>query len=319
MIEDERRRWPVTTLLYAHPSFGAHEMPQGHPECAERYRVVAEALSAPEFEALSRRTPSEASVEMIERVHTERYFEALEMAAPSAELVRLDGDTFMGPSSLEAARRAAGAGCAAVDAIFAGEASNAFIAARPPGHHAMPERAMGFCLLSSAAIAARHARAVYGATRIAVVDFDVHHGNGTEAAFWYDADAFFASSHEFPQYPGTGRESDRGAFDNIFNAPLATGTGGDGFRRVWGERLLPALSDFRPDFVVISAGFDAHRADPLGGLLLVEEDFAAVTRDILAIAASACQGRVVSFLEGGYDLGALARSAAAHVKALMEA
>ncbi|HXI86289.1 MAG TPA: histone deacetylase family protein, partial [Parvularculaceae bacterium] len=186
-------------------------------------------------------------------------------------------------------------------------------------HHALPARAMGFCLFNSAAIAAMHARAVHGARRVAVVDFDVHHGNGTEAAFWEDENAFYASSHEHPQYPGTGRESDRGAFDNIVNAPLPTATDGEEFRRAWGERLLPALSDFGPDIVVVSAGFDAHRRDPVGGLLLTEEDFAWVSREIAAVAGTACAGRLVSLLEGGYDLDGLAASVAAHVGALMAA
>ncbi|MEQ8935678.1 MAG: histone deacetylase family protein, partial [Amphiplicatus sp.] len=195
----------------------------------------------------------------------------------------------------------------------------AFVAARPPGHHAEPARAMGFCLFNAAAVTALHARAAHGATRVAVVDFDVHHGNGTEAAFWHDENAFYASSHEWPQYPGTGRTSDRGASDNIVNAPLPTGTGGNAFRRAWGDTLLPALSDFDPDFLVISAGFDAHRADPLGGLQLTEDDFVWLTVALAAIARDKAEGRVVSLLEGGYDLAALGRSAAAHVKALMQA
>ena len=178
---------------------------------------------------------------------------------------------------------------------------------------------MGFCVFNAAAIAARHARAAHNAKRIAVVDFDVHHGNGTEAAFWHDEDAFFGSSHEWPQYPGTGRESDRGAFDNICNTPLATGVGGEEFRRAWGERLLPALSDFNPEMIIISAGFDAHQADPLGGLRLTEEDYAWVTTEIIGVARDKCAGRVVSLLEGGYDLTALGDSAAIHVKALMAA
>lgn len=309
----------MTTLLYSHPAFAAHETPPGHPECPGRHQAVETALAAEEFSGLARRAAPLAEAGQIERVHSARYRAAIEAAAPSAELVRLDPDTSMGPSSLEAALRAAGASCAAVDAIYAGDATNAFIAARPPGHHATPERAMGFCLFNNAAIAALHARAVCGAKRVAVVDFDVHHGNGTEAAFWHDENAFYASSHEHPQYPGTGRESDRGAFGNIVNAPLATGSGADAFRRAWAERILPALSDFAPDFIVISAGFDAHRSDPVGGLRLDEEDFAAVTRGILEVARDCCGGRAVSVLEGGYDLRALGRSVAAHVKALMDA
>lgn len=304
-------------LLYSHPAFARHEVPEGHPERPARIAAVEAALGAEEFVGLIRREAPPASAEMIERVHTARYRLALEEIAPQEGLVRLDPDTFMGPSSLEAALRAAGAGCAAVDAIFAGEATNAFIAARPPGHHATPERAMGFCLFNSAAIAALHARAVHGAKRIAVVDFDVHHGNGTEAALWHDEDAFFASSHEYPQYPGSGRDSDRGAFGNICNAPLPTGTGGDEFRRVWGERLLPAVAAFKPDFIAVSAGFDGHRADPVGGHLLSEADYAWVTTEIVGLARQACAGRLVSFLEGGYDLKALAASVAAHVRALI--
>ncbi|MEM9619348.1 MAG: histone deacetylase family protein [Pseudomonadota bacterium] len=308
----------MTTLLYTHPSFQRHEVPPGHVEHPGRYEAVEKALYADEFSDLERRVPPLVSVEDVDRVHSSTYRQVVEDNAPAQGLAQFDADTFLGPSSLEATRRAAGGAVAAVDALYAGEAKNAFIAARPPGHHAEPERAMGFCIFNGAAIAAIHARD-HGAKRVAVLDFDVHHGNGTEAAFWHDEDAFYASSHEWPQYPGTGRDSDRGAFDNIVNAPLATGTGSDAFRRAWGERLLPALSDFGPDFIVISAGFDAHAADPLGGLDLTEEDFAWVTREIAGVARDKAEGRLISVLEGGYDLPALAVSAAAHVKALMEA
>jgi acetoin utilization deacetylase AcuC-like enzyme len=309
----------VTTLLYVHEAFGRHETPVGHPERAERYAAIEKALLAPAFDALVRKGALPAQRAAIERVHRKEFVDALFAASPDDGMVRLDPDTTMGPHSLDAALRAAGAAIDAVDQIFAGAATNAFVAARPPGHHAPPDRAMGFCLFNTAAIAAMHARAMHGARRVAVVDFDVHHGNGTEDAFWHDETAFYASSHQWPQYPGTGRASDRGAFDNIANAPLATGAGGKEFRAAWGERLLPALADFQPDIVVISAGFDAHRADPLGGLQLVEDDFAWITREILAVARDACGARVVSVLEGGYDLAALARSAGAHVAGLMEA
>lgn len=308
----------MTTLLFEHDSFAAHETPPGHPERAGRYDAVRGALAAERFTALVRRTAPRAELAAIKRAHDAAYVDAIIGVAPEGGMVRLDPDTTMGPHSLDAALRAAGAGVAAVDAIYAGEATNAFVAARPPGHHAPADRAMGFCLFNSAAVAAFHARAAHGARRVAVVDFDVHHGNGTEAIFWNDEDAFYASSHEWPQYPGTGRASDRGAYDNVANGPLATGESGDAFRRAWGERLLPALSDFRPDFLVISAGFDAHRADPLGGLALIEADFDWVTRELLGVARTVCGGRVVSLLEGGYDLAALGRSAAAHVAALME-
>jgi acetoin utilization deacetylase AcuC-like enzyme len=309
----------MMTLLYEHDSFGEHETPAGHPERGERYEAVRAALADERFAGLVRRRAPRADRRAIARAHKGLYIDAIFDAAPEDGMVRLDPDTVMGPHSLDAALRAAGAGVAAVDAIYAGQAKNAFVAARPPGHHAPADRAMGFCLFNSAAIAALHTRAAHGATRVAVVDFDVHHGNGTEAIFWHDENAFYASSHEWPQYPGTGRVSDRGAFDNVANAPLSTGSGGDAFRRAWGETLLPALSDFAPDFLVISAGFDAHRADPLGGLALTEDDFDWVTRELLGLARAQFGGRVVSLLEGGYDLAALARSASAHVAALMEA
>lgn len=309
----------MTTLLFEHSSFGAHETPPGHPERSERYFAAQAALAAEPFGALVRRSPPRAGKEALLRVHKSAYVDAIFAAAPDDGLVRLDPDTTMGPHSLDATLRAAGGAVAAVDAIFADESSNAFILARPPGHHAPPARAMGFCLFNSAAIAAMHARAAHGAERIAVVDFDVHHGNGTEEAFWHDENAFYGSSHEWPQYPGTGRASDRGAFDNIVNAPLATGSGSDDFRRAWGERILPALSRFAPDIIVVSAGFDAHRADPIGGLRLTEADFEWVTKEIAGLAREACGGKVVSLLEGGYDLSALAASLAAHVRCLMEA
>ncbi len=309
----------MTTLLYEHPSFGAHETPPGHPERSARYEAIARALAAEEFSGLIRRDAPIGDAQAIKRVHAGPYFEIVGKKAPERGFVQFDPDTFMGPSSFEAASRAAGAAVAAVDAIYAGEAKNAFVAARPPGHHATPDRAMGFCFFNTAAVAALHARAVHGAKRVAVVDFDVHHGNGTEAAFWQDEDAFYASSHEFPQYPGTGRASDRGAFDNVANAPLPSGSGGSEFQRAWGKQLLPALADFGPDFIVVSAGFDAHRADPLGGLKLVEEDFAWITREILAVAGDKCGGRLVSALEGGYDLAALAASVSTHVRGLMAA
>jgi acetoin utilization deacetylase AcuC-like enzyme len=305
-------------ILYEHESFGLHETPRGHPERAERYAAVKRALAAAPFAGLERRAPPPAGRAALELAHRADYVDAIFSSAPAEGFIALDPDTMMGPHSLDAALRAVGGGIDAVDAIFNGAANAAFVAARPPGHHAPADRAMGFCLFNAAAIAALHARAAHGAARVAVVDFDVHHGNGTEAIFWRDEAAFYASSHEWPQYPGTGRETDRGAFDNIVNAPLPTGSGSDAFRRAWGERLLPALDRFDPDLIVISAGFDAHRADPIGGLALTEADFAWVTREIVGVARAHCRGRIVSLLEGGYDRAALAASAAAHVAALME-
>ena len=308
----------MTTLLYTHASFHRHEVPPGHVEHPGRYAAVEKALQADEFAELECRVPPMVAANDVDRVHSTAYRQGLESHMPREGLAQLDADTFLGPTSLEATSRAAGGAVAAVDALYAGEARNAFVAARPPGHHAEPERAMGFCLFNGAAIAAMHARD-HGAKRVAVLDFDVHHGNGTEAAFWHDENAFYGSSHEWPQYPGTGRDTDRGAFENIANAPLATGSGSQEFRRAWGEKLLPALSDFDPDFVVISAGFDAHAADPLGGLKLTEADFTWITGEIAGVAKDKAAGRLISILEGGYDLDALGASAHAHVKALMQA
>ena len=307
----------MTTLLYTHPVFHDHEVPPGHVERPGRYDAVEKALSADVFDDLVRHDAPRCKAHDIERAHPTRYREMIQENAPTQGLAQLDPDTFMGPSSLEAAERGVGGARAAVDAVYSGLGENAFVASRPPGHHAEPDRAMGFCLFNNVVIAARHARH-HGARRIAVIDFDVHHGNGTQSAFWDDEDAFFASSHEWPQYPGTGRESDRGAFDNIVNAPLPSGTQSADFQRVWGERLLPALSDFAPDFLVISAGFDAHSADPVGGLCLAADDFHWLTAALKGIAKTSASGRIVSVLEGGYDLDALGESAAAHVKALME-
>ena len=306
------------TLIYDHDAFGAHETPEGHPERQSRYGAVAAALQHETLADLPKRSPPQASEDQIARVHPEHFLEGVYASAPKSGLISLDMDTYLSPRSLDAVLRAAGGAADAVDQVFRGEARNAFVAARPPGHHAEPERAMGFCIFNSAAIAARHARAAHGAQKIAVVDFDVHHGNGTELAFWEDEDAFFGSSHEFPQYPGTGRETDRGGSFNVVNAPLANGADGDAFRRAWGERILPALSDFSPDVIIISAGFDAHRADPLGGLTLDESDFDWVTREIMGVARNVCDERVVSILEGGYDLSALKTSVRAHVAALSD-
>ena len=308
----------MTTLIYRHDIFGDHRTPEGHPERSGRYGAVAAAIEHPAFADLTRRAPPKASAEQVALVHPDSYVANIEASAPSQGMAALDADTFMSSATLEAAQRAAGGAAAAVDAVFAGEADNAFIAARPPGHHAEPNRAMGFCVFNSVAIGAMHARAVHGAQRVAVVDFDVHHGNGTELAFWDDEDAFFGSSHEFPQYPGTGRKTDRGASFNVVNAPLPNGADGEAFRRAWGEDILPALADFRPEIILISAGFDAHHADPLGGLTLTEADFAWVTREIQAVARQVCAGRVVSILEGGYDLAALQQCVVAHLAALAD-
>ncbi|MEL6364415.1 MAG: histone deacetylase family protein [Pseudomonadota bacterium] len=305
-------------LLYSHAVFGRHEVPPGHAERAERYGAVTAALAEDAFAGLERREAPIGDWAAIERAHAGLHAAAVKASAPQEGLVQLDADTFMGPHSLDAAMRAVGAACAAVDAVAGGEGDHAFCVTRPPGHHATPDKAMGFCVFNTVAVAAFHARAVHGLQRVAVVDFDVHHGNGTQDIFWDDADAFFASSHEWPQYPGTGTEDETGAHGNIANARLQTGTGSLAFRKAWETRLLPALDAFAPDIVFISAGFDAHEADPLGGLALAEDDYDWATREIAAVAKDRSGGRVVSCLEGGYDLAATASSAAAHVRALAE-
>ncbi|RMD63087.1 MAG: histone deacetylase family protein, partial [Alphaproteobacteria bacterium] len=284
-----------------------------------RLDAVLKALDGPDFAALERRQAPCATRAQLALVHPESYIDAVLATIPEAGYAALDMDTTVSPGSGEAALRAAGAVIAAVDAVFDGTADTAFCAVRPPGHHAEPRRAMGFCLFNNVAVAALHARTVHGARRVAVVDFDVHHGNGTQAAFWDDADLFYASTHQMPLYPGTGSAEERGAHDNIVNVPLPPGAGGPEFRRAMSDLVLPRLRTFVPDLILVSAGFDAHADDPLAGLQLHEDDYVWVTTEILAVARQSCAGRVVSALEGGYDLGALGRSAAAHVRALMSA
>jgi acetoin utilization deacetylase AcuC-like enzyme len=308
----------MTTLFYSHPSSVEHDTGRGHPERADRIRAVMAALDADRFKSLDRREAPRAEIDQIARVHRRDYVEALLAAVPAEGMVHLDADTALSPASGEAALRAAGALCAAVDAVMAGEGNAAFCAMRPPGHHAEPGRGMGFCLFNSVAVAAAHAREAHGLQRVAVVDFDVHHGNGTQAAFERVADVFFASSHEYPLYPGTGAEDERGV-GNIYNVPLAPQSGSIEFRRGWERVVLPALEEFRPELVLISAGFDAHARDPLATLRLDEEDFAWITGKLVDIAGECCGGRIVSTLEGGYDLQALSDSAAAHVESLMKA
>jgi acetoin utilization deacetylase AcuC-like enzyme len=241
----------------------------------------------------------------------------MEQANPKQGRVRIDADTMMSPGTLEAALRAAGGAVFAVDEVLSGRVDNAFVATRPPGHHAEVATAMGFCFFNNAAVAARHAQAVHGAERVAIVDFDVHHGNGTQDIFWNDKTVLYASTHEMPLFPGTGARGERGEHDQIVNAPLSAGDGGDIFREAFGVAILPRVEAFAPDFLIISAGFDAHHRDPLGNLKLREEDFAWATRQLMAIAARRCGSRMVSLLEGGYDLEGLGRSVAAHVSALM--
>ena len=309
----------MTTLFYSHPASLDHDTGAMHPESPARFEAVLAALEAPAFDGLERREAPPAAPAQLARVHAEAYVEAVFEAIPETGHANLDPDTIVSPGSGEAARRAAGAVCAAVDAVAAGEADNAFCAVRPPGHHAEPARSMGFCLFNNVAVGALQARAVHGHERVAVIDFDVHHGNGTQAMFWDDAELFYASTHQMPFYPGTGAMEERGAHGNIVNVPLAAMEGSLEFRHAMSATILPALRRFAPDFVLISAGFDAHEADPLAGLRLHEDDFTWATEELLAVARDSCDGRLVSTLEGGYDLHALAASAAAHVAALMTA
>lgn len=308
----------MTTALFSHSACLDHDPGQGHPERPDRLRAVLQALDRDVFRELDRREAPRATAESLARLHGEAFVDTILKNVPAEGHVMIDGDTLMSPGSGEAALRAAGAVVAAVDAVMTGQARNAFCAVRPPGHHAEPGRAMGFCLFNNVAVGALHARARYGLKRIAVIDFDVHHGNGTQAAFEDDADLFYASTHQWPLYPGTGSAAEHGVAGNIVNATLNPGDGSAAFRRAMEAVVIPALDAFRPELVMISAGFDAHRADPLAGLALVEDDFAFATRLLCDVARRHCEGRVVSTLEGGYNLTALAASAAAHVTALME-
>ena len=308
----------MPTLFLAHPACLEHDTGYGHPERADRLRAIDTALSGNEFRQLKRKEAPRAELAAIERLHPPSYVEKIRAAVPERNHKWLDPDTVLSQGSWEAGLRAVGACIQAVDEVMAGRVENAFCAVRPPGHHAEPARAMGFCFFNTVAIAALHARAAHGAGRVAVIDFDVHHGNGTQAAFETDKTLFYGSTHQMPLFPGTGALSETGV-GNIFNAPLRPGDDGEEFRDAFTSRILPALNNFSPDFFLVSAGFDAHRMDPLAQLRLVEEDFAWVTEKLLEQAAKHCGGKLVSTLEGGYDLDSLGSSAAVHVRGLMAA
>jgi acetoin utilization deacetylase AcuC-like enzyme len=307
----------VTTLLLHHPAFLDHVTPPGHPERADRLKALHGALDEAEFDALKREEAPRAEPEAAASVHEERYVEAIRRAIPEEGFTRIDPDTVASPGSWEAALRALGAAERAVDAVATGEAANAFVAARPPGHHAETHRAMGFCLFNNIAAAARHAQQAHGIERVAIFDWDVHHGNGTQEIFWSDPNVLYASTHQMPLFPGTGAVRETGV-GNIFNAPLSPGDGSERFREAVRERVLPAIESFRPDIILVSAGFDAHWRDPLAQIELTEEDFAWATAELMDIADRFAGGRLVSLLEGGYDLEGLAKSAAAHVRQLMQ-
>jgi acetoin utilization deacetylase AcuC-like enzyme len=308
----------VTTLLVSDPLFLTHVVPSGHPERSDRLRAITRALSDNAFAGLVRREPEPVDDATLLLAHTEAYVAELRAALPADGIMQIESDTYICPRSLDVAANAVGAAVLATDAVMTGEAANAFCAIRPPGHHAEADMAMGFCLFNSAAIAARHAQRKHGIARVAIVDWDVHHGNGTQAIFWSDPSVLYASTHQMPLYPGTGAASETGA-GNIVNTPLRSGAGTAEFQSAFNGRVLPALHAFAPDLIIVSAGFDAHWRDPLAGLKLNASDFAWATRQVMAVADERCGGRVVSLLEGGYDLEALADSVSAHVTELMKA
>jgi len=309
----------MTTLLYMHPSSLEHDTGLGHPEQAGRIRAISTRLEREERKGglfgVERREPPRAERSALERVHSARYVDAILRSVPSQGHVRVDPDTIMSPGTGEAALRSAGGAVAAVDAILGGEARNAFCALRPPGHHAEPERSMGFCFFNNVAVGAMHAIAAHGLERVSIVDFDVHHGNGTEAAFLAEPRVQYCSTHQWPLYPGTGHRNERGV-GNIVNRPLPAGTDSKTWREVVSEDILSAIDAFEPQLVMISAGFDAHAADPLAMLELHEDDFWWITRELIRLADKHGQGRVVSVLEGGYDLAALTASVWSHLEAL---
>jgi acetoin utilization deacetylase AcuC-like enzyme len=308
----------MPTLFITHPACLNHLTPPGHPERPDRLRAIERVFESEKFQDLVRAEAPTAEFDTIALCHPMDYVIALRDASPTSGLVQIDADTSMSPGSFEAALRAAGGGVYAVDEVMAGRVSNAFVATRPPGHHTETARPMGFCLFNNAAIAARYAQKRYGIDRAAVVDFDVHHGNGSQDIFWSDKTVMYCSTHQMPLYPGTGARSERGEHDTVVNAPLSPGDGGAKFREAFENVILPRLRDFRAELIVISAGFDAHQRDPLANLNLVEADFAWATQKIMEVAQASASSRVVSMLEGGYDLEGLSYSAAAHVSALMQ-
>ena len=308
----------MTTALFSHDAALKHITPAGHPESTFRYEAVQKALSDARFNDLDRRDAPLADRAEVLRCHPAAYFDRVEASIPAEGTTALDGDTNVVAGSLEAALQGVGGCNAAVDAVIAGDVSNAFVAMRPPGHHAETDTAMGFCLFGNAAIAAKRALDHHGLKRVAVLDFDVHHGNGTQDLLWNEPRVLFASSHQMPLYPGSGAVHETGAHNNVLNVPLAPGSGGAEMKRAWGDLILPAVADFAPELIIISAGFDAHTADPLANLNWSTEDFVWVTHAICDVADAHSKGRVVSTLEGGYDLNALAASVAAHVDVLME-
>ncbi|WP_426109914.1 histone deacetylase family protein [Massilia sp. PWRC2] len=308
----------MTTLVFTHQDCFKHDPGSSHPESPARLHTVLDVLASADFAALRWRDAPMGTRMQAMLVHDQAFVDTVAELAPASGRVALDGgDTVMSAGSWNAVMRCIGAACAGVDAVMAGEADNVFCATRPCGHHAESDRAMGFCIFNQAAIAAIHALQVHGLERVAVVDFDVHHGNGTQEAFYARPELFYGSSHQSPLYPGTGSASEHGVADNIVNVPLPPGCGSRLFRERMAAELLPKLRAFRPDLLIISAGFDAHRLDPLAGMNLEDDDYRWVTEELMAVADELCAGRIVSVLEGGYSAEGLAGGTAAHVKALM--
>lgn len=308
----------MTTQLYTHPACLEHDPGSHHPECPERLHSVLTGLDSSKFDSLVRLEAPEVELQEVKRVHESSYVEQLMATIPKDGRVKLDPDTAVSSSSGAAVLRAAGAVIAGTKAVIDKRARNAFCAVRPPGHHAESSKAMGFCLFNSAAVGAFYARSVFDLDKVAVIDFDVHHGNGTQNSFESDQGFFYGSSHQYPAYPGTGAATEKGIFNNICNVPLSPGSGSSEFRACYNEILLPALGRFKPELIILSAGFDGHERDPLADLSLKTDDYLWVTRKLLDVADKCCDGRVVSVLEGGYDQMALQESAQAHVQGLIE-
>ena len=307
----------MSTLLLTHPACLDHQVPLAHPERPDRLRAIDRILEHERFHALERESAPLGSMEDLLRVHSPTYLDRIRSMIPTEGLSRIDEETSVSAGSWEAALRACGAACLAVDEVLENKVTNAFCAVRPPGHHAEREKAMGFCLFNNTAIAARYAQSKFDLKRVAIVDFDVHHGNGIQDIFWTDPTVMYCSSHQGDFYPGTGSAPETGVANTIVNAPLPAGSDGKVFREAYETLILPRLRDFQPELVILAAGFDAHVRDPVGELALTEADFGWVTRKLMDVAGDSCDGRLISVLEGGYDLEALARSVAAHVMTLM--
>lgn len=308
----------MTTLLVSHPACLDHETPFGHPERSDRLRIIDKVLGADRFAELTRTLAPEATFDMVALCHSEHEIAEIRHRAPKEGYAYIDADTSMSPGSLEAILRSTGGAVSAADAVMTGAARNAFVATRPPGHHAEIGKPMGFCFFNNAAIAARHSQRKYGIGRAAIVDFDVHHGNGTQDIFWADKSVMYCSTHQMPLFPGTGAANERGDYDTIVNAPLRAGDGSAQFRAAFENTILPRLREFAPELLIISAGFDAHYRDPLANLALDATDYRWVTQQLMDIADASAGGRIVSVLEGGYDLQGLAESVDAHVATLLK-